>query len=290
MIPSTITDDLEFALTLMDAADTLTLHFFQSENLETETKEDETPVTKADRLVEEQLTAMINKERPFDHILGEEFGVSEGKGGRRWIIDPVDGTAGYLRGQQVWATLLALEEDGDIILGIVSAPAMNKRWWASKGKGTWSAPCRPEGANQQAARCFVSKVASLRNSQFSFSSPWSWAEADVLPSLLDLCSNSERSRGFGDFLSHVMVAEGTIDYACEPITSLWDYAAFIPIIEEAGGKITNFSNLKNLTSTSLICSNGLLHERIIRAIEHPSVHVRYSLHNSDDEPVLEREY
>jgi histidinol-phosphatase len=239
--------DLDLALRLADAADQIALSRFRSRDLVVETKPDRTPVTEADRAVEAELRTILGVERRRDAILGEEGGQA-GSGARRWIIDPIDGTRNYLRGVPVWAALIALEDHGTITVGVVSAPALHRRWWAERGSGAH--------ANGDLVR--VSRVARPEDAVLTF------ALEQSLPSL---AARAWHARGYGDFWSHMLVAEGAVDGAIDAIgVSVWDLAAVQVIVEEAGGTFTDFSGEHRVDGGSAISSNGLLHAALLEAV------------------------
>ncbi|HET9288349.1 MAG TPA: inositol monophosphatase family protein [Gaiella sp.] len=239
--------DLALALRLADAADAVALARFRARDLVVETKPDRTPVTEADRDVEKELRSLLGRERPGDAILGEEEGES-GTGPRRWILDPIDGTRNYSRGIPVWATLIALEEEGRVVLGVVSAPALHRRWWAERGGGAHA------GGDQ----VHVSAVHRAEDAVLSF------ALEQPLPSL---ATRAWHARGYGDFWSHMLVAEGAIDGAIDAIgVSVWDLAAVQVIVEEAGGTFTDFAGQHRVDGGSAISSNGHLHQALLDAV------------------------
>jgi histidinol-phosphatase len=251
-------DDLGLALELADAADELTLSRFLAADLAVETKPDLTPVSDADRAVESLVRERLAQARPDDAVVGEEYGATGG-GSRRWIVDPIDGTKNFVRGAPVWATLLALQVDQQIVVGVVSAPALGRRWWAARGDGAWtSAP------GVETRRCHVSKVGSLDDAFLSYSSLSGWG--DRLEPLLGLATKAWRTRAFGDFWSHMLVAEGAVDASFEPEVSLWDLAALQPIVEEAGGRFSDLSGVDRADGGSVLCSNGRLHDEILAGL------------------------
>ena len=242
-----VSPDLELALRLADTADAVSLGRFRARDLVIETKPDRTPVTEADREVERQLRAMLSHERRRDAILGEEEG-TVGSGPRRWIIDPIDGTRNYSRGVPVWATLIALEVDGHVELGVVSAPALHRRWWAERGGGAYA------GGD----RVHVSAVRRPEDAVLTF------ALEQTLPSL---ATRAWHARGYGDFWSHMLVAEGAVDGAIDAIgVSVWDLAAVQVIVEEAGGTFTDFEGAGRIDGGSAISSNGHLHPALLAAV------------------------
>jgi histidinol-phosphatase len=246
--------DLSLALLAADIADRITLGAFRRPDLAVETKPDFTPVSEADRAAEVAIRQLITKERPTDAVVGEEMGTA-GTGPRRWVIDPIDGTASYVRGIPVWATLLALEVDGVMQVGVASAPALGRRWWAQRGEGAFAGPIGGPGERMR-----VSGIANLAEAQVSVGSI---ADFPVPERVLRIASLTKRDRGFGDFWQHVMVAEGACDVALDPVDSLWDIAALQVIVEEAGGKFTDFSGQARLDGGNAVSSNGLLHDKVI---------------------------
>jgi histidinol-phosphatase len=242
-----VSPDLELALRLADTADAIALGRFRARDLLVETKPDRTPVTEADREVEKQLRTMLAHERRRDAILGEEEGIV-GSGPRRWIIDPIDGTRNYLRGVPVWATLIALEVERRVELGVVSAPALHRRWWAERGGGAYA------GGD----RVHVSAVRRPEDAVLTF------ALEQSLPSL---AARAWHARGYGDFWSHMLVAEGAVDGAIDAIgVSVWDLAAVQVIVEEAGGTFTDFAGEERVDGGSAISSNGHLHRELLDAV------------------------
>jgi histidinol-phosphatase len=247
--------DLAFALELADLADAITVERFQADDLIVETKPDQTPVTEADRAVEQALRKRIGEERPGHGVVGEELGADE-KGSARWILDPIDGTKNYLRGAPVWATLIALEREGRVEVGMVSAPALQRRWWAMRG----------EGAFVNGRRIHVSQVAELSDAVLSHASFTAWEEHGLGEQFLTLVRGCWRTRGFGDFWSHVLVAEGAVDLAVEPEVKLWDLAALQVVVEEAGGRFTDLSGAPTPAGGSAVSTNGLLHDRVLATL------------------------
>ena len=241
--------DLDLALRLADAADAISLPRFGS-GLAIETKADLTPVTEADRAVEAAIRRILAAERPGDAILGEEEG-AVGSGSRRWIVDPIDGTRNYARGIPVWATLVALEVDGIVRVGVISAPALGRRWWAERGAGAF--------ANGEPAH--VSAIDRVDEAVLSF------ALESAVPAL---AHRAWHARGLGDFWAHMLVAEGAVDGAVDaPGVSEWDLAAVQVIVEEAGGRFSDVAGETRIDSGSAITSNGLLHGELLAAIAAP---------------------
>lgn len=252
-------DDLALALELVDLADGITLRRFAAVDLVVETKPDSTPVSDADRAVEAMLRERLGATHPDDAVLGEEEGFAGAEDARRrWVIDPVDGTKNFIRGVPVWATLLALEVDGRVEVGVVSAPALGMRWWAARGSGAW----RSDGPGAP-RRLAASQVAALSDASLSYSSLSGWEEQGRLSGFLDLTRAVWRTRAYGDFWSHCLVAEGAVDVSCEPEVSHWDLAALQVVVEEAGGRFTDLSGHAGPDGGSIVCSNGLLHDEVL---------------------------
>jgi histidinol-phosphatase len=242
-------DDLTLAHMLADAADRLSLARYRADDLVVDTKPDLTPVTEADRAVEQALRILLAEHRPQDLVLGEELGGHLDGAGRQWVIDPIDGTKNYVRGVPVWATLICLVVDGTATTSVVSAPALGRRWWAAPDVGAHARG--PEGQR----RLQVSSVRTLADASLSFSDGVGWAPG----ALAALTDQVWRARAYGDFWSHLLVAEGAVDVAAEPQLNPWDIAALIPIVEQAGGRITGYDGSPALTAGSGLTSNGLLH-------------------------------
>ncbi|WP_082801768.1 histidinol-phosphatase [Herbidospora cretacea] len=253
-------DDLRLAHVMADAADDITMRRFKAVDLKVDTKPDLTPVSDADRAVEEAIRGTLRRARPRDAVIGEEFGKT-GYGMRSWIIDPIDGTKNFVRGVPVWATLIALMEEGQVVVGCVSAPALQRRWWAARDGGAFSGR-----SLTKATRCRVSSVAKLEDASFSYSSLGGWEKEEKLDNILDLTRSVWRTRAYGDFWSHMMVAEGAVDVSAEPELSPWDMAALTVIVEEAGGTCTGVDGNPPLESGSLVCSNGLLHTNVLKKL------------------------
>ena len=252
--------DLALALSLADVADRISLGRFRADDLVIETKPDMTPVTEADRAVEEALRERLAAERPGEAVLGEEYGqeqgARDGHTGARWVLDPIDGTKNYVRGVPVWATLIALERDGQGRVGVVSAPALGRRWWAARGEGAWA-----DGRPMR-----VSAVASLQDASLCHGSLEGWEERGLLPAFLELARRVWRTRGYGDFWQHMLVAEGVADVALEPTVAVWDMAAPKVIVEEAGGRLTDFAGVARADGGEAVTSNGRVHDLVLACL------------------------
>jgi histidinol-phosphatase len=228
---------------------------FRAGDLVVETKPDLTPVTDADRAVEAAIRDRLAAERPGDAVFGEEFGTT-GEGGRRWIVDPIDGTKGYARGLPVWATLLALEADGELVVGVVSAPALGSRWSAARGAG----------ARRDGEPVTVSKVERFEDAHLAYDSVDAFESVGLQAEFLALARRCWRVRGFGDFWSHVLVADGSIDIAVEVGgLAVWDLAAVRVVVEEAGGRCTDLRGAPRIDSGDVISTNGWLHDDVVAA-------------------------
>lgn len=263
-----IADDLSLALAIAGDADLVSLPRFKALDLQVETKPDRTPVTDADRAVERLVRERIAASRPGDSMLGEEYGTT-GESVRQWIVDPIDGTKNFLRGVPIWATLIALAIDGVPIVGVVSAPALGRRWWAGKGLGAWTVDLPHHAAPDTEAtpsRLAVSGVRELADASFSHGSMQIWDEEGRLDELVAISRSVWRTRAYGDFWQHMLVAEGAIDAAAEFDLKPYDMAALIPIVEEAGGRFSATSGEAGPWSGSAVSTNGLLHEALLARI------------------------
>jgi len=252
-------DDLALALELAGLADEITLARFRAADLAVETKPDMTPVTEADRGVERLVRERLAAARPEDSIVGEEEGRS-GEGPRRWIIDPIDGTKNYVRGIPFWATLLALEVAGEIEVGVVSAPAVGRRWWARRGQGAFV----DDGLTTRRLR--VSGIGRLADAQLCFAGLEDWEAIGRLDDLLELGRRCWRTRGLGDVWNYMLVAEGGVEIGLDAEVKLWDLAAPMVIVEEAGGRFTDLGGAPRADGGDAIASNGLLHDAALAII------------------------
>ena len=251
-----LSEDLNLALALADAADTISRARFTALDLVVTTKPDRTPVTDADQAVERAIRGLLAEQRPDDGILGEEFGII-GSTTRQWIIDPIDGTAGFLRGIPIWATLVSLAVDGVPVLGVVSAPALGKRWWAAAGNGAWSIDTRT--ADDTPLRLRVSGIDTLAEASISYGSLQQWDAAGHLDELVNLSRQVWRTRAYGDMWSYMLLAEGHLDVAGEFDLQPYDMAALAPIVQEAGGTFTSVDGQPGPWHGSALATNGLLH-------------------------------
>jgi histidinol-phosphatase len=288
-----ILDDLALAHALADLADAITLDRYQSQDLVITTKPDNTPVTDADRAVETAIREALGTHRSGDGLVGEEFGSDKGSSGRYWVIDPIDGTKNFMRGVPTWATLIALVQvdasgNEEVVVGIASAPALARRWAAAKGHGatvrfnsgnvdfsteflssddlidteTNSANSYSVGSNEK--KISVSKVSALSDASISYSDFVGWG--DRLEPFQKMLAGAWRTRGIGDFWSHMLVAEGAVDVAIEPSLAVWDMAALDIIVREAGGTFTNTAGQNGPFGGSGVSTNGLLHNAVINGL------------------------
>jgi histidinol-phosphatase len=259
-MPTRHDDDLALALELADLADAITLPHYRDRSFTVRHKDDRSEVTEADRGAEAAIRRRLAQARPEHAVLGEEEGLIGPAGARsRWIVDPIDGTSNFVKGVPVWATLIALEHDGELVVGVASAPALGRRWWAVRGGGAF-ADGRP---------IHVSDVATLDDAHLAYSDIGSFARHGLGAQLTGLASRCWRARGLGDFWMHVLVAEGAFDAAVEPIVSLWDLAAIRVVVEEAGGRFTDLSGAATPDGGSAVSTNGRLHETVLAALAAP---------------------
>ena len=254
-------DDLRLAHVIADQVDAITMSRFKALDLLVESKPDLSPVTDADRAAERKIREQLGRARPRDAVHGEEL-ADTGAGPRRWVLDPIDGTKNFIRGVPVWATLIGLLDGPEVVLGLVSAPALRRRWWAAIGSGAWTGP-----SLSQATQLHVSAVDRLEDASFSYSSLTGWEKQGRLDGFLDLTRRVWRTRGYGDFWSHVLVAEGAVDIAAEPELELHDMAALVPIVTEAGGRFTSVRGAPGPFGGSALVTNGLLHEAALELLD-----------------------
>src|SRR4051812_24571171 len=241
-----VNDDLRFAHALADAADAVTTARFRASDLRVDTKPDLTPVSEADRRAEEVIRERVASSGRGEGVLGEEFG--DDGGDAKWIVDPIDGTMNYVRGVPVWATLLALQREGELVASLVSAPALGRRWWAVRGGGAFAA----------GAACHVSRIADVEHASVSTTSarrmPPGWAA---------IVTRAWANRGLGDFWQHCLVAEGAVDVACDSVMNVWDYAPVQLLVEEAGGRCTTYDGAAPAPGASFVATNGALHDEVV---------------------------
>ncbi|MBN8882867.1 MAG: histidinol phosphatase [Salana multivorans] len=253
--------DLALALEVADALDALTTERFGAVDLVVTAKPDATPVSDADTAAETLAREIIARARPGDALLGEEYCGEVARTGRQWVIDPIDGTKNFVRGVPVWASLVALVEDGEPVVGVASAPALGRRWYAATGHGAWELV--GDGAPRRLA---VSGVGALTDASVSYASLEGWREIGRYEAFLALLSSAWRTRGYGDFWSYVLLAEGAVDVAAEPELALHDMAALVPIVREAGGRFTSVDGVEGPWGGNALATNGLLHDAALAAL------------------------
>ena len=269
-MPSDYTDDLRLAHLLADDADSISSDRFEALDLHVMTKPDLTPVSDADQAVEESIRRTLSRTRSRDAITGEETG-STGSSSRRWIVDPIDGTKNYVRGVPVWATLIALAVDDEVVMSVVSAPQLGRRWWAAQGQGSWTGK-----SLMKAARNTVSDVRRLEDASFAYSDLAGWEERGRLQETLALMRRVWRTRAYGDFWSYMLLAEGAVDVAAEPELALYDMAALVPIVTEAGGTFTALDGSPGPWGGNALATNSHLHDAALSFLG--------SLPDGDDDP------
>jgi histidinol-phosphatase len=263
----TLQDDLALARVAVANADLVSLARFRAQDLVVTTKPDRTPVTDADEAVERVIRTTISASRPEDDIFGEEMGTDSKtlgpKPGRQWIIDPIDGTAGFLRGLPIWGTLVALAIDGVPVVGAISAPALGKRWFGATGLGAWST----RAGSREETPLQVSTVAKVSDATLSYNSIPQWVANGRQEALLELTGTAWRTRALGDFWPYMLVAEGSLDMAGEPDLQPYDMAAIQPIIEGAGGRFSSLDGESSIWAGSALSTNGLLHDEVLGIVQ-----------------------
>ncbi|MDP4688341.1 MAG: histidinol phosphatase [Pontimonas sp.] len=263
MTPFTLQDDLALARVAVANADLVSLARFRAQDLVVTTKPDRTPVTDADQAVERVIRATLSASRPEDDIFGEEMGTDSNtigaRPGRQWIIDPIDGTAGFLRGLPIWGTLVALASDGVPVVGAISAPALGKRWFGATGLGSWSTT----SGSREEVPLQVSEVGAVADATVSYNSIGQWVADGRQEALLALTGRAWRTRALGDFWPYMLVAEGSLDMAGEPDLQPYDMAAIQPIVEGAGGRFSSLDGENSVWTGSALATNGLIHDEVL---------------------------
>ncbi len=253
-------DDLRLAHMMADNADSLTMSRFKALDLQVTAKPDLTPVSDADVAVEDAIRRTLKTARPRDAVHGEER-EDTGWGPRRWVIDPIDGTKNYVRGVPVWATLIALMVEGEVVVGVVSAPALGRRWWASAWGGAFTGKTLLQGTP-----CRVSGVSDVADASLSYSSVHGWVDSGRGQQFVDLMRACWRTRAYGDFWSYMLLAEGAVDIASEPELALHDMAALDVIVREAGGRFTNLDGADGVAGPGAVATNGVLHDAVVEQL------------------------
>jgi len=256
----TLVDDLAVALTLAGEADLIAMDRYRAQDLDVQLKPDRTQVTDADTRVEKMVRDHLASARPGDSVFGEEFGTT-GSSHRQWIVDPIDGTSNFVRGVPIWGLLLALAVDGVPQLGVVSAPALGRRWWGATGHGAWM---QQDGGEPR--RLSVSGIDDLAGASLSYNSLRGWDDAGHLDDLVRLSRAVGRTRAYGDLWAYMLVAEGAVDLAGEYDLKPWDIAALVPVVREAGGRVTTLAGAEPLGDDSILVSNGRLHDQALAVL------------------------
>jgi histidinol-phosphatase len=254
---------LELAMAACDEADTVALQHFRRD-LQIETKPDRTFVTQADTAIERLIRTRIGDAFPDHGLVGEEYGVAAAEASIRWYIDPIDGTHNFIRGVPLFGTLLAAERDGELQMAVLSAPALDERWWAYRGGGAWAS----RGAGEP-RRIGVSRVAALVDAQVLYGSARDIVGSGRAPGFDGLLRDVWRERGFGDFWGYALVAEGAGEAMVEVDLKSWDAAAPTVLVEEAGGRVTDFDGRRDIEAGTIIASNGRLHDVVRERLAAP---------------------
>lgn len=252
--------DLDLAIELADIADAISLERFRALDLHVESKPDRSPVTDADKSVEQAIKNVLAEKAPSDALIGEEYG-SSGSASRTWIIDPIDGTANYMRGVPVWATLIALAIDGKPTVSVVSAPALGRRWYAAPGIGAFTVEL--DGSLRELK---VSAISNLEYASLSYNNLQTWDQVGMLPKLTELSRKIWRTRAYGDFWSYMLLAEGSVDVVAEHDLKIYDIAALVPIVEQAGGTFSAIDGVLTAEASSVLATNGKLHQVVLTAL------------------------
>lgn len=262
-IDANLTDDLRLAHLLADDADSITMNRFKASDLKIDSKPDMTPVSDADVAVEEAIRRTLGRARPRDAVHGEEL-EDTGWGPRRWVVDPIDGTKNYVRGVPVWASLISLMINNEPVVGVISAPALGRRWWAAKGQGAFAGK-----SLMKSEQISVSKVTTIDDASMSYASLSAWVEAGQGQEFVDLMRRCWRTRAYGDFWSYALLAEGAVDIACEPELALHDMAACAVVVSEAGGRFTDLADQDGPHGEGAYATNGLLHDDVLAQLTPP---------------------
>ncbi len=249
---------LTLARTVASEAGQLILSYYQSANLAVDRKRDSSPVTAADREAEQLIRARIARDFPADGVLGEEFGETPGTSGFRWILDPVDGTKSFIHGVPLFGTLIGLEFEQKCVVGVCHIPALGETAWGGKGLGAW---WQPAGGEVRPAR--VSQVGELKESLFCFTTVQGFSRIGRQDAFDSLVDGTALSRGWGDCYGHILVATGRAEIMVDPLMNIWDAAALIPIIEEAGGHFMDWNGAATASSGNGISVNAALREKVL---------------------------
>jgi histidinol-phosphatase len=249
---------LDLAQAACDEADTIARQVFRRD-LEITTKPDRTFVTQADTAIERSIRGRIKAAYPEHGLVGEEYGIEDGGAATRWYIDPIDGTHNFIRGVPLFGTLLAVERDGELQAAVLSAPALHERWWARRGGGAWARSLDDTAAR----RIRVSRIATLADAQLLYGSGHDIEASGRAPGFHDLLGDVWRERGFGDFWGYALLAEGAAEAMVEVDLWPWDAAAPTVLIEEAGGRVTDFAGRRAIDTGTFVATNGSLHDEVL---------------------------
>jgi histidinol-phosphatase len=249
---------LALAHAACDEADAIARSVFRRD-LEISTKPDRTLVTQADTAIERAIRARIHAEHPDHGLVGEEYGTEAGDAPTRWYIDPIDGTHNFVRGVPLFGTLLAVERDGELQVGVLSAPALRERWWARRGGGAWARSADDDVPR----RVHVSTIAAIGDAQVLYGSGQEIRASGRAPGFGDLLDAAWRERGFGDFWGYALIAEGAAEAMVEVGLSPWDAAAPTVLVEEAGGRVSDFTGRRAIDAGTFVASNGRLHDEVL---------------------------
>lgn len=247
---------LEVASAACDEADEIARRHFRRD-LQITTKPDRTFVTQADTAIETRIRERLADAFPDHGLVGEEYGTEAGDAPVRWYIDPIDGTHNYIRGVPLFGTLLAVERDGELQAAVISAPALDERWWAHRGGGAWA-----RNRGEAPRRIAVSGVTALADTQVLYGSGRDIVDSGKAPGFDGLLRDVWRERGFGDFWGYALVAEGAAEAMVEVGLSSWDAAAPTVLVEEAGGRATDLEGRRRIDSGTFLTTNGRLHETV----------------------------
>lgn len=265
LVPMTVTEDLELIHQLADTADGISMRYFAAGTMPTQTKADGSPVTQADREVERAIRDRLGVSRPDDLVIGEELG-SSGSASRRWIVDPIDGTANFSTGKPEWSTLLAVEADSEIVTGMISAPALRRRWWATRSAGAWTSSSADRDQDRHELLT-VSSIATLDKATIAVWPLSAWVPAAHVAAgarLVELgAGGGPVSNWSGVCHGAMLVAAGTADVFFHMSARPWDIATAVPIVEEAGGTFSDLDGGRSISSGAAVCSNGHVHREVL---------------------------
>jgi histidinol-phosphatase len=261
----TLMDDLTLAQQLADAADSISLRYFSAGSVPTQSKADGSPVTAADHAVEQAIRNRLVSARPHDSFVGEEFG-GHGNAARRWVVDPIDGTSNFSVGRTEWSTLIAVEENGEVLTGVITAPALQRRWWASRSAGAWTSTCLAGQLGPREALA-VTETETLDKATTAMWPVAAWVPSQRLAmatTLLAQCADGgPLSNWAGACQGAMLVAAGQVDAFLHLTAGPWDIAAAVPIVEEAGGRFSDLQGGRTISSGAAVFTNGRVHDEVL---------------------------